>query len=377
VADRDAVVQVVGRLAGQCPPLRGVIHAAGVLHDAVITALTADRVDEVLAPKVDGAWNLHEATRGLELSAFVLCSSIAAVAGSGGQGNYAAANAFLDGLAAYRRAHGLAATSLQWGWWEQASAMTGHLSASDGARISRGGLAAMTSKQAVELFDAALIADQHTVVAARFDRSVLADPAVAAGLPPLFSTLISRPLRRMVDNDTATAKTMLFQRLYGLTPGQQRDVLTDLVRSQAAAVLGYASGADINPDSTFGDLGFDSLTAVELRNRLKTSTGLALSPTVIFDFPTPAALIGHLREHLCETFGKTPASDGPRDEIKRLIETIPAEQLKKAGILKMLRDMVDGGDSSTSSHGEEVRYGTGLDDLVAIALDETNYGEVS
>jgi polyketide synthase 1/15 len=294
VADRDAVVQVVGRLAGQCPPLRGVIHAAGVLHDAVITALTAERVDEVLAPKVDGAWNLHEATRGLELSVFVLCSSIAAVAGSGGQGNYAAANAFLDGLAAYRRAHGLAATSLQWGWWEQVSAMTGHLSASDGARISRGGLAAMTSEQALELFDAALIADQHTVVAARFDRSVLADPAVAAGLPPLFSRLIRRPLR--VLSAATSAAEPIERRLAGLNAAEQLATVEELIRQYTADVLGYAR--DSNSESTFENSGLDSLSAIEIRNLLNAATGLTLPPTALFVFKTPDALAGHIVDEI-------------------------------------------------------------------------------
>ena len=173
-------------------PLRGVIHAAGVLDDAVIASLTPERVDTVLRAKVDAAWNLHEATRDLGLSMFVLFSSMAGTVGSPGQGNYAAANAFLDGLAAHRRAAGLAGMSLAWGLWEQASAMTAHLSSRDLARISRGGLAAMNPAQALELLDAALVIDHPDVVAARLDRAALDARAQGGGLPLLFSGLVRR-----------------------------------------------------------------------------------------------------------------------------------------------------------------------------------------
>ncbi len=153
VADRDAVAGLLAGLPEQYP-LTAVIHAAGVLDDAVVGSLSAERMDAVLAPKVDGAWNLHELTRDLGLSAFVLCSSVAGVAGAPGQGNYAAGNAFLDALAAHRRASGLPGVSLAWGWWDQASAMTGHLGGRDLARMSRGGLAPLSAGQALELFDA-------------------------------------------------------------------------------------------------------------------------------------------------------------------------------------------------------------------------------
>ncbi|EUA03822.1 short chain dehydrogenase family protein [Mycobacterium kansasii 824] len=169
------------------------IHAAGVVDDAVISSLTPDRIDTVLRAKVDAAWNLHEATRGLDLSMFVLCSSIAATVGSPGQGNYSAANAFLDGLAAHRQAAGLAGTSLAWGLWEQTSAITAHLSERDLARMSRSGLVAMSPEQALELFDAALTIDHPVMVATRLDRAALNARAQAGGLPALFSGLARRP----------------------------------------------------------------------------------------------------------------------------------------------------------------------------------------
>ena len=296
VADRDAVTRLLARLARQCPALCGVIHAAGVLDDAVINSLTPDRVDAVLRAKVDAAWNLHELTRDLGLSVFVLCSSIAATVGAPGQGNYAAANAFLDGLAAHRRAIGLAGISLAWGLWEQPSAMTAHLNGRDLARISRSGLAAMNPGQALEMFDAALAIDHPVAVATRLDRAALDAHTLNGGLPVLFSGLARRPRRRLIDNtvDAAQPMSALAQRLHGLAPDQQRELLVGTVCLQAAAVLGHPAPEDIDPDTAFQDLGFDSLTAVELRNRLKTATGLTLPPTLIFDHPTPAAAAAYM-----------------------------------------------------------------------------------
>jgi 4-hydroxyphenylalkanoate synthase len=296
VADREAVAGLLAQLAQRCPPLRGVIHAAGVLDDAVITSLTPDRVDAVLRAKVDAAWNLHELTRDLDLSIFVLCSSIAATVGAPGQGNYAAANAFLDGLATHRRAVGLPGVSLAWGLWEQPSAMTAHLSGRDLARISRSGLAAMNPEQALELFDAALAIDHPVAVATRLDRAALDARAISGGLPALFSGLARRPRRRLIDDtvDAAQSMSVLAQRLHGLAPDRQHELLVGTVCLQAAAVLGHPAPEDIDPNTPFQDLGFDSLSAVELRNRLKTATGLTLPPTLIFDHPTPTAAADYI-----------------------------------------------------------------------------------
>src|ERR1700730_2764788 len=221
---------------------------------------------------------------------FVLCSSIAATVGAPGQGNYAAANAFLDGLATHRRAVGLPGVSLAWGLWKQPSAMTAHLSGRDLARISRSGLAAMNPEQALELFDAALAIDHPVAVATRLDRAALDARAISGGLPALFSGLARRPRRRLIDDtvDAAQSMSVLPQRLHGLAPARQHDLLVGTVCLQAAAVLGHPAPEDIDPNTPFQDLGFDSLTAVELRNRLKNATGLTLSPTLIFDYPSPS-----------------------------------------------------------------------------------------
>ena len=298
VSDRAAVAEL---LVGLPKPLTAVIHAAGVLDDAVIASLTAERISAVLRAKVDGAWNLHELTRDLNLSAFVLFSSMAGTLGAPGQGNYAAANSFLDGLAEHRHARGLPGLSVAWGLWEQGSAMTQHLADRDRARMSRVGLAPLSSEQALELFDTALLGEHPVVVATRLDRDALARNSAA--LPPLLSQLASRPARRVIDHvETAMASTGLRARLAGLTPAQRRRELEDLVCSNAATVLGHSS-TEIDAERGFQDLGFDSLSAVEVRNRLKTVTGLTLSPTLIFDYPTPAALAEHLDSRLAAAPG--------------------------------------------------------------------------
>ncbi|CAM5738389.1 type I polyketide synthase [Mycolicibacterium aubagnense] len=302
VADPDAVTAMVAQLAQRCPPLCGVIHAAGVLDDAVIASLTPDRLDAVLRPKVNAAWNLHDATRELDLSMFVLCSSIAATVGAAGQGNYAAANAFLDGFAAHRRAMGLAGTSLVWGLWEQPSGMTAHLNDRDLARIGNSGLVPMTPGQALKLFDDALTIDHPVPVAAHLDRAALNTKARNGSLPTLFSGLVRSPRRRLTTaSGDVPGLSALTQRLKGLPPDEQHTLLTEMVCAQAAAVLGHPTPEDIDRDAAFEDLGFDSLTAVELRNRLKTVTGLALPPTLIFDHPSPSALATHLAGALTDT----------------------------------------------------------------------------
>jgi polyketide synthase 7 len=295
VSDRAAAAELLAGLPEQ-HPLTAVIHAAGVLDDAVIASLTPERIDTVLRAKADAAWNLHELTRDLNLAAFVMFSSMAGVVGAPGQGNYAAANSFLDGLAAHRRACGLPGLSVAWGLWEQDSGMTQHLADRDKARISRVGLAPLSGDQALELLDAALLGEHPVVVATRLDRDALARNSAA--LPPLLSQLANRTTRRVIDHAEITmASTGLRARLAGLTPEQRHRELVDLVCGNAATVLGHSS-TDVEAEQPFQDLGFDSLTAVELRNRLKNATGLTLSPTLIFDYPTPAALAEHLNAQL-------------------------------------------------------------------------------
>jgi acyl carrier protein len=248
-------------------------------------------------------------------------SSMAGIVGAPGQGNYAAANSFLDGLAAYRRAHGLVGLSVAWGLWEQASAMTRHLGDKDRARMSRVGLAPLSSPQALALFDDAMLADRSVLVAARLDTAALGGDGAA--LPPILRGLAARPTRRViVDADAAASASGLRARLHGLSAEQRHRELVDLVCSDAATVLGHST-ADINAERAFQDLGFDSLTAVELRNRLKAATGLTLSPTLIFDYPTPFALAEHLDTQLATTTShEAPDRMARFNDIARELQTL-------------------------------------------------------
>ncbi|MEU4906040.1 SDR family NAD(P)-dependent oxidoreductase [Streptomyces sp. NPDC022067] len=294
VADRDALAEVLASVPAE-HPLRAVVHTAGVLDDGVIGSLTPERVERVLRPKVDAAWNLHELTRDLDLSAFVLFSSAAGVLGGAGQGNYAAGNAFLDALAAHRRSAGLPATSLAWGLWAEASAMTGELEEAELARLRRDGVAAITADQGLELFDAAQGSDEALLVPLPLDMAALRVQAGAGMLPPLFRGLVRVPPRRAAQAAAAARSGALARQLAGVPDAEAEAIVLDLVRAQVAAVLGYAGPEAVEPRRSFSEIGFDSLTAVELRNRLTAVSGVRLPATLIFDYPNPVALAAYLR----------------------------------------------------------------------------------
>ncbi|MFJ4923936.1 SDR family NAD(P)-dependent oxidoreductase [Streptomyces sp. NPDC088725] len=278
-------------------PLTAVVHTAGVLDDGTIGALTPERLDAVLRPKVDAAWHLHELTRDLGLAEFVVFSSVAGLFGGAGQANYAAANAFLDALVERRRAEGLPGVSLAWGPWDQAGGMTGTVAEADMQRMARSGMPPLSVEQGVTLFDTALAAGEAVVAPVRLDLPVL---RTQGDVPPLLRALIRTRPRRTVAAGSATAGG-LAQRLAALTTAERQEALLDLVRVQVALVLGHAGADAVDATSQFRDLGFDSLTAVELRNRLSTVTGLRLTATLIFDYPTAASLAGHLLDELFGT----------------------------------------------------------------------------
>ncbi|MBB4911538.1 type I polyketide synthase [Actinophytocola algeriensis] len=311
VSDRDAVHELVGGI----DDLTAVVHTAGVVDDGVLESLTPERLDTVLRPKADGAWHLHEATEGRDLAAFVLYSSAAGVMGSPGQASYAAANTFLDALAAHRRDLGLPATSLAWGPWEQEHGMTGALTATDLRRADSHGVARLGAKQGLALFDAATATDQALVVAtagmvpaAATDRSLVVAAAgvPTTAVPPMLRDLV-RAGRRTAGNTTTAAQADLTARLAGMRAADRDGFLTDLVRAEAAAVLGHPSADAVGSRQEFRDQGFDSLTAVELRNRLAAATGLRLPATLVFDYPNPAVLAGFLLGELGDTAGKPVA----------------------------------------------------------------------
>ncbi|MEU6557714.1 SDR family NAD(P)-dependent oxidoreductase [Streptomyces sp. NPDC046915] len=296
VTDRAALAGLLaGVPAGR--PLRAVVHTAGVLDDGLVSALTPDRVDAVLRPKADAAWHLHDLTRDADLTHFVLYSSVMGALGNAGQGNYAAANVFLDALAQHRHAQGLPATSLAWGFWEERSEMTGELDEVDLARIARTGLIPVTSGEGMALFDEATAGSDPAPVATRLDTARLATQASSGALPEVFAGLVRVRTRRTAGS-AAAAGGGATGRFAGLSPADRDRALMDLVREHAATVLGHASPATIGAEAKFKELGFDSLSAVELRNRLGETVGARLSSTAVFDYPTPTDLVRHLRGEL-------------------------------------------------------------------------------
>ncbi|WBB61307.1 type I polyketide synthase [Streptomyces sp. WMMC500] len=312
VADRAALARLLADIPAEFP-LRAVVHAAGVVDDAVVTSLTDEQVDRVLAPKADAALALDELTAGTDLSAFVLFSSVAGVLGTPGQGNYAAANAFLDALAARRRERGLPAVSLAWGPWAETGGMTAGLSAADRARLGRWGLRGLGTEEALALFDAALArsganeAGGAALVPVRIDSAALRVRAAAeGGIAPLLRSLVPAPARRAVPAPDAAAPPGpedVALALAGASADERRRVLLDLVRTHAAVALGHGGsdagaaaveGAFRDAERPFRDAGFDSLAAIELRNRLVAATGVRLTATAVFEHPSPAELTDHL-----------------------------------------------------------------------------------
>ncbi|KUJ54349.1 beta-ketoacyl synthase, partial [Streptomyces albus subsp. albus] len=296
-SDRDALAAVLADIPAE-HPLTAVVHTAGVLDDGVLDALTPERVDRVLPPKVDAALHLHELTRGRDLAAFVLFSAAAGTLGGPGQANYAAANAFLDALAHHRRAQGLPATALAWGLWAERSGMTGDLDDTDLQRITRAGVAALSSADGLTLLDAALAAGGPAFVPMRLDLAPLRQATEAAQIPALLRGLVRLPGRRVVETDGAAPVGGLAQRLLGLPAPERDTLLLELVCTQVAAVLGYAGPEAVDTGRAFKELGFDSLTAVELRNRIGAVTSVRLPATLVFDYPTPTALAGFLRTEI-------------------------------------------------------------------------------
>jgi len=335
-ADRDALRGVLADIPG-AHPLTAVVHAAGVLEDGLVSSLTPERLAKVLRPKVDTAWHLHELTRELDLAAFVLFSSLSGVSGSPGQGNYAAANVFLDTLAARRWAEGLPAVSLGWGPWSERTGMTQDLSAADFARMARSGILPLHTEEGLELLDGALLLAEPYVAPMRLDTAALR--AQGAALPALLRELA--PAARAAATTAAAAGDAPADRLATMAPDERARAVADMVRGRAAAVLGLGSPSAVEDDRAFRDMGFDSLTAVDLRNQLATATGLRLPPTLVFDYPSPKTLVDHLLSEL--TPGADDQASAVLDELDRLEETLaglPPDDLARTSALARMRALV-------------------------------------
>jgi acyl transferase domain-containing protein/NADPH:quinone reductase-like Zn-dependent oxidoreductase/acyl carrier protein len=344
VSKRDQLEVLLGSVTAE-HPLSGVVHTAGVLDDGVIGALTQQRIDEVFAPKADAAWYLHELTRDMDLSMFVLFSSAAAAFGSPGQGNYAAANAFLDALAAHRRAQDLPGQSLAWGLWEQANGMTGALSETDRSRVTRSGIRALTSTQALQLFDSAIATHNSDalMLPTALNLRALRAQAKTGTLPPLFGNLVRVPTHRSNEQ-----RISLAQRLANTPEANHEKIVLDLVRRQVAEILGHASPQTVPEQQAFTDLGFDSLTALELRNHLGTATGLRLPATLVFDYPNTSAVAQYL---LGEVVVNAQMTAGPNSDeaVRRALATVPLSRLRRAGLIGTLLELADIKDEALSS----------------------------
>jgi len=302
-----------------------------------VSALTPERLQAVLRPKADAAWHLHELTRDRELTAFVLFSSAAGVLGAPGQANYAAANAFLDALAQHRRTHGLPATSVAWGVWETGGINAG-LDRADLDRLAREGFRPVPRAAGLALFDRAAADARAALIALPLDTAaVQARPLVPAALRALDGPT-GRRIARSTTSPDGGAADRLAEQLAAAGTVEREQLLLTLVRTEVAAVLGRTEPDGIEPGRAFQELGFDSLTAVELRNRLEAATGLKLPPALVFDHPTAAALTTYLGERL------VPQAPDPQtavlaelDQLEGLLAALPEDARGRSDVSARLR----------------------------------------
>jgi malonyl CoA-acyl carrier protein transacylase/acyl carrier protein len=377
VADRDSLAALLAAVPAE-HPLTAVVHTAGVLDDGVVSALTTRQLDTALRPKVDAAWHLHELTAGMNLAGFVVFSSLAGTFGGTGQANYAAANAFLDALAHVRRAQGLPGLSLAWGLWAERSGMTGKLGEADLSRLARGGVEPMPSEEGLDLFDVACTLDEAVLLPVRLVVEAMRDRVGEDAIPVILRSLIRTPVRRAVRATTAPADPVdsLTHRLAGMSEAERDGALLDLVRTHAATVLGYAGPDAIEPDRGFLELGFDSLSAVELRNLLGAATGLRLPATLLFDYPSTTVLVEYLRSELVPD---VPAAILPAlaelDRVEFALPELLADAQARETLGSRLQELLArvNGASATATAVEE-RLESATDDEMFALIDELDLG---
>ncbi|NEB82573.1 SDR family NAD(P)-dependent oxidoreductase, partial [Streptomyces sp. SID14478] len=342
VSDREQVKSLLASVP-DAHPLTALVHTAGVFEAGLVGTLTPQRLARVFAPKVDAVRHYDELTRGLDLDAFVVYSSASSVFLGAGSSGYGAANAFLDGLMAKRRAAGLPGLSLSWGTWAYATNMTSHLSTDDqvsmSRRTNRDGVVALTPAEGTELFDAAVGSQESLLVPVKLDlRAVRADAAAGGTVPPLLRTLV--PAGRQQARAASANDGGLLRRLSGLAEEEQEALLLDLVRTQAAVVLGHSGPQSVRPETAFKDVGFDSLTSVELRNRLREATGLKLPATLVFDQPTPLVLTGYLRAALGIGDDVLSRVNAKIEDVESLLAAVTLDDSMSATIALRLQGLV-------------------------------------
>jgi acyl transferase domain-containing protein/acyl carrier protein len=341
VAERAQLAELLDTWPAE-HPLTTVVHTAGVLDDGIIDRLTPERFERVFRPKVAAAWHLHELTRDHDLTDFVLFSSFVGTVGPAGQANYAAANSSLDALAAHRRALGLTGTSIAWGLWQGPG-----LADRDGVeqRLAARGLRAMDPRRAIEAMDQVIDRDETAVVVVDVDWSSFAAELVGTRSVSLLAELLPAKGADPGRSAEGAADTDVRERLAGLPATERAYSLTELVRTTVAAVLGYTDISSVESGRSFQEIGFDSLTALRLRNRLGAATGLQLSATLVFDYPTPASVAELVYSEL---FGEdtgtheSEAREGVDDAgLKQIIDRIPLASLRRAGLVDALLRLAD------------------------------------
>ncbi len=358
-ADPDQLAAVLAQLEH---PLTAVVHAAGVLDDGLTESMTPEQVERVLRPKVDAAMNLHDQTSHLPLSAFVLFSSVSALLGTPGQANYAAANAFLDALAQKRRSDGLPATSLAWGLWAESGGMAGQLDRSDLARLQRAGVLPLPSELGLELFDVSQCMGAPLLAPVRLDLGALRAQAREGSLPAVLRRLVpaaSRPSQVALEG--------LAERLAGVPDFERKQAVLRIVLAQVAAVLGHAPGAVIDPVRAFTELGFDSLGAVDLRNRLTRVAGIRLPPTLVFDHPTSLAV----SQFLLAQVGGGAAAEPPVDQELRRLEAVlttlaPDDRQRVAGRLRILLTLLADDGQQPASERSQIEQATTAEEILQL-----------
>lgn len=295
---------------GKDYPLRGVVHTAGVIDDGVLSALTPPRCDATLRPKTNGAWHLHQLTKNLDLDLFVMFSSISGIMGTAGQGNYAAANTFLDALAYLRQAENLPGTSIAWGIWDGAG-MSANMSDTGRIRYANAGLHTLQPGQGVELLEKSVRDGSALTVAAMYDLDQLRRYHDERHQRPWLLLSLLGPCRSLKDETVVSGSNedhSLRARLRDAPTEDPASVVLAAVRGAAAMTLGFASSEKVDVNLPLQQIGIDSLTAFLISSRLTKLAGLALSPRIVFDYPTLVALSEYLLSQMQEGL-ETSSSD--------------------------------------------------------------------
>ncbi len=361
VADRSQLKALLDSIPGE-RPLGAVVHTAAGVAGGLVDSLGPEQIDRVFAPKADAAWHLHELTAEMDVPRFVLFSSMSSVLGGPGAGDYAAANLFLDALAEHRRSQGLAANSIAWGVWERSSGLASRLSEYELTLAERMGVGVLDREQGLALFDAALGADLPVVLPVRLNPAGLRAQAEAGVVAPVLRGLVRGPIRRPPEAGSLAAE------LATLPEEERQPLALGRVRAEVATVLGHSSADSVDPDRSFQDLGFDSLSAVELRNRLATATGLRLPATIVFDYPSSAKLAAFLlaEAQLPDSAGEAAGGRSADAELERLEQalTAVASEEERSRLAARLRGLAAGLDD-----GDRSEFADATDEEMFAALD--------